>query len=124
MKRFSLNAATILLAALGFAGLALADDAPARKIHLDQYNGYFSAQETLSGLQPGSYEFVVTNRAGKLVGFQVQNMRTHETLAMFPLQPGETQSTLVEVTTDGVRYRCPINPTPWYDLDAIQPASK
>ncbi|MEX1994737.1 MAG: hypothetical protein WD929_08745 [Steroidobacteraceae bacterium] len=122
MKRFQFHAAALLLAALGFAGQALAGDAPVRKIHLDQYNGYFSAEETLSGLQPGTYEFVVTNRAGKLVGFQVQNIRTHETLALFPLQPGETQSTLVEVTADGVRYRCPINPTPWYDLDVIKPA--
>ncbi len=87
MKRFSLRAATLLLAAFGIAGLAFAADAPVRTIHLDQYNGYFSAQETLSGLQPG-----------------------------------ETQSAIVEVTTEGVRYRCPINPTPWYDLDAIKPA--
>lgn len=122
MKRLPLHAATIMLIAFGSAGLAFAADAPVRKIHLDQYNGYFSAQETLNGLQTGSYEFIVTNRAGKLVGFQVQNLRTHETLAMFPLQPGETQSTLVDVTVDGVRYRCPINPTPWYDLDSIQSA--
>ncbi len=122
MKRFSLRAATLLLAAFGFTGLAFAADAPVRTIHLDQYNGYFSAQETLTGLQAGTYEFVVSNKAGKLVGFQVQNFKTQETLAMFPLQPGETQSAIVEVTADGVRYRCPINPTPWYDLDAIKPA--
>ena len=24
------------------------------------------------------------------------------------------------ITADGVRYRCPINPTPWYDLDGIR----
>ena len=122
MKRFSLRAAALLLAAFGSVGAAFAADAPVRKIHLDQYNGYFSAQETLTGLQPGTYEFVVSNKAGKLVGFQVQNFRTQETLAMFPLQPGETQSAIVEVTADGVRYRCPINPTPWYDLDVVKPA--
>ncbi len=39
-------------------------------IHLDEHNGYFSAKETLAGLKPGEYEFVVTNKAGKTVGFE------------------------------------------------------
>lgn len=89
-------------------------------VKLDQYNGYFSAEETLGGLKAGEYEFVVTNKAGKLVGFQIQNFQTHETLDMFPLEPGETRVARVTVSTDGVRYRCPINPTPWYDLDNIK----
>ena len=89
-------------------------------IHLDEYNGYFAAKETLSGLKAGEYEFVVTNKADKVVGFQIQNFKTHERLDMFPLQPGETRTSRVTVTTDGVRYRCPINVTPWYDLDVIQ----
>lgn len=122
MTRFANRTATLLLAALGYAGLAFGADAPVRQIHLDQYNGYFAARETLTDLKAGSYEFVVTNQAGKPVGFQVQNLRTHETLDMFPLQPGETRSSVVEVTGDGIRYRCPINPTPWYDLDGIKTA--
>lgn len=28
-------------------------------IHLDEYNGYFAAQETLVSLKPGTYDFVV-----------------------------------------------------------------
>lgn len=92
------------------------------RIHLDQYNGYFAAQETVTGLKAGTYEFVVANKAGKLVGFQIQNLATREDLDVFPLQPGETQVARVEVTTDGVRFRCPINPTPWYELDTVAPA--
>ncbi len=91
-------------------------------IHLDEYNGYFSAEETITGLAAGEYEFVVTNKADKLVGFQIQNLQSRETLDTFPLQPGETASTRVTVTTDGVRYRCPINPTPWYEVDGVGPA--
>ena len=88
-------------------------------IHLDEYNGYFAAEETLAGLKAGEYEFVVTNKAGKTVGFQIQNFTTHEQLDKFPLQPGETRVSRVTITKEGVRYRCPINVTPWYDLDSI-----
>ena len=85
-------------------------------IHLDEYNGYFAAQETLVDLKPGDYEFVVTNRADKLVGFWLQDAKTHGFLDRFPLQPGETRSTRVTVSENGFRYRCPINPTPWYEV--------
>lgn len=85
------------------------------QIHLDQYNGYFSAQETLAGLKPGKYEFVVTNKAGKLAGFQLQSS-VGEQLDMFPLEPGETKTSKVTISADGFRYRCPINPTPWYEV--------
>ncbi len=124
MKTLTTIGATLLLGVLAQLSPAFAADAPVRQVHLDQYNGYFAAQETLAGLKPGQYEFIVTNKAGKLAGFQLQNFRTHETLEMFPLEPGETKSAIIEVTTDGVRYRCPINPTPWYDLDGVQAAAK
>lgn len=124
MKTLATITATFLLGVLAHVSPALAADAPVKQIHLDQYNGYFAAQETLAGLTAGKYEFIVTNKAGKLAGFQLQNFRTRETLDMFPLEPGETKSTIVEVTTDGVRYRCPINPTPWYDVDGVQAAAK
>ena len=88
-------------------------------IHLDEYNGYFAAAETLAGLKAGEYEFVVTNKSEKLVGFQIQNFKTHAQLDKFPLQPGETRISKVTVTEQGIRYRCPINVTPWYDLDSI-----
>lgn len=86
-------------------------------IHLTEYNGYFAAEETLAGLKPGEYEFVVTNQAGKFVGFNVQDQQTHELLGGFGLNPGETKSVRVPITQAGFRYRCPINVTPWYDVD-------
>ena len=89
-------------------------------IHLDQYGGYFSANETLAGLKEGEYEIVITNKTNKLVGFQIQNFKTQETLDMFPLEVGETKRSKVTITTDGARFRCPINPTAWYDLDNIK----
>jgi hypothetical protein len=89
-------------------------------IHLDEYNGYFAAEETIAGLKAGEYEFIITNKAEKLVGFQIQNLATQEQLDMFPLEPGETRTSRVTITADGVRYRCPINPTPWYDLDGVK----
>ena len=126
-----MNARTLLITvALGIAGFATApaqaelpkDENGAYVVVLDEYNGYFSAQETLGGLKAGTYKFVVTNKSGKLVGFQIQNFETHETLDMFPLEPGESRESIVTVSTDGVRYRCPINPTPWYELDNVKAA--
>lgn len=89
-------------------------------IHLDQFGGHFTAEETLSGLKAGKYEFVITNKTNKVVGFQIQNFKTHEGLDMFPLDPGQTRVSQVTITKEGVRFRCPINPTPWYDLDIIK----
>ena len=62
------------------------------------------------------HEFVITNKAGKLVGFWLQDLDTHTFLDKFPLQPGETRTTRVQITEHGFRYRYPINPTPWYDV--------
>ena len=123
MKTLKNLAITIL--ALTVVGTASAETPVTRDdgvtvIHLDEYNGYFAAKETLAGLKAGEYEFVVTNKAEKLVGFQIQDFKTHKTLDKFPLQPGETRTSRVTITTDGVRYRCPINVTPWYDLDGIK----
>lgn len=104
-----------------FSTVALAA-APAQidgvtRIHLDQHNGYFAAQETLAGLKPGTYEFVVANKAGKLAGFQLQDANGKQ-LDMFPLEPGQVRTTRVVIEEGGFRYRCPINPTPWYEVSA------
>lgn len=86
-------------------------------IHLDEYRGYFSAKETLADLAPGDYTFIITNRAKKVVGFQIQDLKTHAQLDMFGLEPGETRTSKVSITSNGFRFRCPINPTPWYDME-------
>ena len=109
-----------LTLALAFGGLAQAGT-PATAdgittINLDEYNGYFAAQETLAGLKPGRYRFRVTNRADKVVGFLLQDGVTHAQLDMFPLDPGQSRETVVTISVNGFRYRCPINPTPWYDV--------
>ena len=88
-------------------------------IVLDEYNGYFSARDTLVDLKAGTYDFVVTNKSDKLVGFWLQDGVTHEQFDKFPLEPGETRTTRVTIGENGFRYRCPINPTPWYDV-AVQ----
>ena len=88
-------------------------------IILDEYNGYFSARDTLVDLKPGTYDFVVTNKSDKLVGFWLQDGVTHEQFDKFPIEPGETRTTRVTISKNGFRYRCPINPTPWYDV-AVQ----
>jgi len=89
-------------------------------IHLDQYGGYFETKETLGSLKAGTYEFVVTNKTNKLVGFQLQNNKTHAQLDKFPLEPNQSRVSRVEITTDGFRFRCPINPTPWYEIDHVK----
>lgn len=104
-----------LLLSLAPAVTAEAAEAGVTRIHLDPYNGYFAARETLAGLEPGTYEFVIANKAGKLVGFQIENAEGRE-LDTFPIEPGQTRTTRVEIGEGGFRYRCPINPTPWYDV--------
>ena len=109
-----------MLTATAWAGTPETREDGVTVIHLDEYSGYFSAEETLASLEAGEYEFIVTNRADKLVGFQIQDLATRENLDMFPLEPGQTRSSRVTIGADGVRFRCPINPTPWYDLDVIK----
>ncbi len=120
----SLFTTLALLAVMGFTTPALAATPTTTDgvttIHLDEYNGYFAAQETLASLKPGKYKFVVSNKAGKVVGFQLQDNVTHETIGMFPLDPGQTKSTVVEISKNGFRYRCPINPTPWYEVNNVK----
>jgi len=86
-------------------------------IHLTEYNGYFSSPETLVKLKPGKYKFIIQNKSGKLVGFWLQDAKSHKFLDKFPIEKGETRTTdVVNITENGFRYRCPINPTPWYDV--------
>ena len=89
-------------------------------INIDEYNGYFAVDETLASLKPGKYKFVITNKAKKLVGFLIQDGKTHKQLDVFPIEPGETKTTLLDISDNGFRYRCPINPTPWYGIDNIK----
>ncbi|GAA5217092.1 hypothetical protein ACFSJ3_14465 [Corallincola platygyrae] len=127
MKLINILKRATAVVAIAFAAISAAHaDTPTTRddgvtvIHLDEYNGYFSAHETVAGLKAGEYEFVITNKAEKLVGFQIQRLSDKETLDMFPLEPGETRISRVTIGEDGVRFRCPINPTPWYDLDVIK----
>jgi hypothetical protein len=107
---------TIAIATLFlFAGLLSAEDG-VTKIHLDQYNGYFSSPNVFMNLKPGTYEFTVTNKAGKLAGFLLQDPKDGVQLALGLIKEGETATYQVVIDSNGFRYRCPINPTPWYDV--------
>lgn len=108
----------LLASSFAFAGTPVTQNG-VTTIHLDQYGGYFAAEETLAGLKPGKYRFVVTNKTSKLVGFQIQDYKTHKVLDMFPLEPGKSNTSEVTITENGFRYRCPINPTPWYDVENV-----
>jgi hypothetical protein len=112
----ALALATVIAAPVTFAATPATVDG-VTTIHLDQHNGYFAASETLAGLKPGKYRFVVTNKAGKMVGFQIQDGASHQQLDMFPLEPGQTRESVVDIGEGGFRYRCPINPTPWYEVN-------
>ena len=123
------NSKILITAMLIFSLIAIMSTATAEttgkenkvtQIHLDQYGGYFEAKETLAGLKSGEYEFIITNKTNKVVGFQIQNFKTHDQLDMFPLEPNETKVSKVKITSDGFRFRCPINPTPWYDMDGVK----
>ncbi len=110
----------LLLATLTITGIVQAATPTTKNgvttIHLDEYNGYFAAQETLVSLKPGVYDFVVNNKAGKLVGFWLQDNVTKEFLFKSPLEEGKSLTARVTLTENGFRYRCPINPTAWYEV--------
>ncbi len=50
------------MSATSWADTATTGDDSVTVIHLDRYNGYFAADETLASLKAGKYEFVATNR--------------------------------------------------------------
>jgi len=107
---------SLLIPALTMAGVPEKVDG-VTTIHLTEYNGYFSSPETLVKLKPGKYKFIIKNESGKLVGFWLQDAKSHKFLDKFPIEKGETRTTdVVNITENGFRYRCPINPTPWYDV--------
>jgi hypothetical protein len=120
MKFRTLFTSLILAAAMAIPGISAAKPPVSHDgvttINLNEYNGYFAANETLAALKPGKYRINVTNKADKLVGFLLQDGKTHKQLEMFPLEPGQSRSTVVTLSENGFRYRCPINPTPWYDV--------
>jgi len=119
MKKLILSltaVAAIAVSLFAFGPNATAADGDAFRIHLTEKNGYFEAKETLMNLEPGTYVFEVKNDAGKMVGFQIQDAKTMETLGMGMIEPGKTREYEVEITKAGFRYRCPINPTPWYEV--------
>ena len=89
-------------------------------IHLEEHNGYFSSAETLVKLKPGEYKFIIKNKAGKLVGFWLQDAKSHKFLGKFPIEVGETRATdVVNITENGFIYRHPINPTTWYKVGIV-----
>lgn len=92
------------------------------KIHLHEYSGYFESEESLENLKSGIYQFIVTNQANKNVGFQIQNATTHENLAMVSFKSGEIKSFKIKITNEGCRFRCPITPTKWYQIDCLIPS--
>ena len=110
-----------LVALVGVALLALAQVDQARAggettIHLVQKNGYFESKEAMYPLKAGDYAFEVVNDTGRDVGFQVQAIKGGKTLAIGPMKIGETKTFKVTLAAGDYRYRCPINPTPWYDF--------
>jgi len=120
MNNFKFIPALLILITLTVSGISNAAT-PVEKngvttIHLNEYNGYFAAEETLVDLKAGEYKFIITNKADKLVGFWLQDNVTKEFLDKFPLKPGQTRIARVTLTENGFRYRCPINPTPWYEV--------
>ncbi|MEW6684342.1 MAG: hypothetical protein AB1451_15705 [Nitrospirota bacterium] len=110
-----------LVAMGGIALLSLAPVDQARAgseitIHLVQKNGFFESKDSMYPLKAGEYAFEVANDTGRDVGFQLQDPKTGKTLILGPLKIGETKTFKAKLAAGDYRYRCPINPTPWYDF--------
>ena len=76
----------LLIASLLVAGMSgpLWADTPTTRddgvtvIHLDEYNGFFAADETLASLKASEYDFIVTNR----MEYQYDNRSANEPLTL------------------------------------------
>lgn len=66
------------MSATSWAGTPTTRDDNVTEIHLDEYDGYFAADETLPKLKAGEYEFVATTR----MEYQYDNRSAGESLTL------------------------------------------
>lgn len=113
----------IVFISLVSGGIAFARKPMDRIIHLREQNDSFLCDDSLEHCKSGRYKFIITNESDRNMGFQIQNSKTHENLGMLPCKAGETRSILVEIPSDGWRFRCPVTPTKWYEIPGVKISS-
>lgn len=86
----------------------------AEVIKIIERPGYFETHGNVFQIQPGMYEFKVTNKAGKDAGFVLG--REGESDQVIIIKEGETGSLKTELKTGKYVYYCPIIPTAHYSI--------
>jgi len=75
------------------------------KLQLTVLEGSISPKEDLSSLDPGLYEFVVTNKSSNKVVFEIQDLKTEKVLGKIKVKPNKVRKSRVKITENGFRYR-------------------
>ena len=75
------------------------------KLQLTVLEGSISPKEDLSALDPGFYEFVVTNKSSNKVVFEIQDLKTEKVLGKLKVKPNKVRKSRVKITENGFRYR-------------------
>ena len=75
------------------------------KLHLTLLENTITAEEDLNALEPGLYEFVVTNNSGEKVEFVIQELKTEKVLGNVKVKPNKVKKSRVKLTKNGFRYR-------------------
>lgn len=75
------------------------------KLPLTVLEDSISSKEDLGALDPGLYEFVVTNKSSNKVVFEIQDLKTEKVLGKLEVKPNKVRKSRVKITENGFRYR-------------------
>ena len=106
---FSANS-TLLAGGGGAGGL----QAEFIKIHLTLTDSAISSNDSLDNLEPGLYEFIVTNKTAEKAEFILQDLSTEKVLGKIKIKPNKNRKARVKLTDNGFRFKSSSNDT-WYE---------
>ena len=98
---------TLLLNSITFAGGGSPGGLAANfaELKLTIHDETIRADENLNTLEPGLYEFVVTNKTSEKVVFLVQDLKTERNLGKIKIKPNKVKKYKVKLTTNGFRIK-------------------
>lgn len=75
------------------------------KLHLTINEESTSSKQDLNSLEPGLYEFNVTNETSEKVEFVIQDLKTDKVLAKLKIKPNKVKKSRVKITKNGFKYQ-------------------
>jgi len=75
------------------------------KLHLTINEESTTYKQDLNSLEPGLYEFNVTNETSEKVEFIIQDLTTDKVLAKLKIKPNKVKKSRVKITKNGFKYQ-------------------